>query len=101
MEVIIWSTGEKYEKSNKSEKPLLDSKNDIIMNIPYSGEYNLKKDDKINEQKRDEIMERAMISQTYQNPFLHKKFTDVLSDQEKYLIPQNSLVESEPPSQLK
>ena len=36
-------------------------------------------------------MERNMLSQTHQNPFFSKDFIDVLSDQEKFLTPQNSL----------
>ena len=91
MEEIVWSNGEKYEKSDKNKKPLLNSDNEIIHNIALRGEYILKKNDKINEKKRDEIMERNMLSQTYQNPFLSKDFIDVLSDQEKFLTPQNSL----------
>jgi len=96
MEEIEWSTGEKYKKSNKDDKPILNSKNEIIHNIVYRGEYNIKKNDKINEQKSDEMMNRQMLTQTFQNPFLHKSFKDVLADQEKFLKPQNSLASEEP-----
>ncbi len=44
-------------------------------------------------------MERCMTAQTYQNPFLQKSFNDVLLDQEKYLIPQNSNTEVAPDAQ--
>ena len=92
MEVIVWSSGEKYEKTQKSQKPLLNANNEIIRNVPCRGEYNIRKNDKTNEQRRDEIMDRSMLIQTCQNPFLTKNFDDVLSDQEKYLIPKNSLI---------
>ena len=97
MEVVIWSTGEKYNKSNKNEKPILNSNDEIIHNVIYRGEHIGKKTDRENELKnelkREEIMERCMTTQTYQNPFLYKNFNDVILDQEKYLIPQNSNME--------
>lgn len=37
-----------------------------------------------------------MTIQTFQNPFLHKNIGQVLDDQEKYLKPQNSLINNEP-----
>lgn len=92
MEVIVWSSGDKYEKTPKDQKPLVNDKNEIIHNVPTRGEYNIRKTDKINEDRRDEIMERQMLIQTSQNPFFNRDFGDVLTDQEKYLIPQNSLV---------
>jgi ribosome recycling factor len=98
MEVKVWSTGEPYKQSTKNQKPLLNSKNEIIHNVAYRGEYNIKKNDKINEIKRDEIMDRRMSIQTFQNPFLHKSYNDVLADQEKYLMPHNSLINKEPPN---
>jgi len=95
MEVIVWRSGEKYEKSNKNEKPLLDSNNEIIHNVAIRGEYTTKKKNRVNTEKLEEIMGRRMISQRCQNPFLTKDFSDVLSDQERFLIPQNSNVEVE------
>ena len=78
--------------NDTNETPLVNDKNEIIHNIPSRGEYTIRKKDTDNEQRRDEIMERQMLIQTCQNPFLHKNFDEVLSDQEKYLIPQNSLI---------
>ena len=101
LEEVVWSTGEKYEKSTKNQKPLLNADNDIINNIPYRSEYNIKKNDKINEEKSNEMFNRNMLSQTFQNPFLHKNFTEVLDDQEKYLTPQNSLAMDKPQLSLK
>ena len=85
-EQIIWRSGEKSEKTPKSQKPILNDKNEIINNIPVRGEYNDRKKTIINEQRIEEIMGRKMSVQTYQNPFFNKKFEDVLADQEKYLI---------------
>ena len=92
MEVIVWNSGEKFEKTKKKQKPLVNDKDEIIHNVPTRGEYNIRKKDIDNENKRDEIMERQMLIQTSQNPFFNKSFSDVLSDQEKFLIPQNSLI---------
>ena len=85
-EVVVWRSGEKSEKTPKSQKPILNDKNEIINNIPIRGEYNDRKKAIINERRAEEIMGRKMAVQTYQNPFLNKTFEDVLADQEKYLI---------------
>lgn len=85
-EVVVWRSGEKSEKTLKSQKPILNDKNEIINNIPIRGEYNDRKKAIINERRAEEIMGRKMAVQTYQNPFLNKTFEDVLADQEKYLI---------------
>ena len=92
MNLIFWSNGETYQKYTRNDKPLSNS----INNVAYVGNYNIKKNDKINEKKTGEIMNRQMLSQTFQNPFLHKSYNDVLADQEKYLKPQNSLINEEP-----
>jgi len=96
MEVKVWSDGQTYKQSNKNDKPLLNGDNEIIHNVAYRGAYNIKKNDKINKEKTDEIMKRRMTIQTFQNPFLHKNIGQVLDDQEKYLKPQNSLINNEP-----
>ena len=93
MEEVVWSSGEKCQKSYKAQKPLLDADNKIINNIPQRSQYTTRKDNRVNERRQVEIMDRAMLIQTCQNPFLSKDFNDVLSDQEKYLIPRNSLSE--------
>ena len=92
METIVWKSGETFEKTLKKEKPLLNDKNEIIHNIPYRGEYNIRKKDRTNEKRECEIMEREMLAQTCQNPFFNKNFNDVVFDQEKYLKPQSSSI---------
>jgi hypothetical protein len=91
MEVIIWSSGDKCQKSHKSQKPLFDSNNKIIDNIPQRAETYTRKKDKINEEKYQEIRDRPMLVQTCLNPFLSRDFNDVIGDQEKYLKSKNSL----------
>ena len=95
MEEIVWSSGEKYEKTSKDNKPLLNDKGEIIHNIMNRSEYNIRKKINHDEGRINEIMERQMLAQSSQNPFLNKNFVDVLIDQEKYLIPQNSQVEKD------
>ena len=90
MEVVVWSSGEKYERSNKTNRPILNSENEIIKNVAIHGEYIVKKSDRENEEKREEIMERSMIRRNFQNPFIEKNYLDVLDDQKKFLTPQNS-----------
>ena len=50
-----------------------------------------KKKDKEYFLKKEELENREMMVQTYINPFLSKKFNEVLDDQEKFLKPKNSL----------
>ena len=72
--------------------------NEIISNVAYRGECFVKTTDREkelkNELNREEIMERCMTAQSFQNPFLNKDFNQVLLDQEKYLKPLNSNYES-------
>jgi len=95
MEVVVWASGDKFEKTKKTEKPLLNDKNEIIHNVPTRGEYTIRKKDRINEKREGEIMQREMMVQTFQNPFLNKDFNEVLSDQEKFLKPCNSSINNE------
>lgn len=90
----MWSDGEKFEKTKKEHKPILNKDNEIIKNIPLRGE-NTRNRDKIHPEKYQEFVDkRPMIVQTYQNPYLMKNFNEVIDDQEKFLIPKDSLIES-------
>jgi len=91
MEVIIWRSGEKCQKSHKSQKPLFNADNHIIDNIPQRTETYTRKKEKINEERYQELRDRPMIVQTCLNPFINKNFNDVIGDQEKFLKPKNSL----------
>jgi hypothetical protein len=81
-----WSNGEKYEKSYKNQKPIFNSKNQIIDNV-IENKINILKKYEINNNK---IQNRELISHSYQNPFLNKNYIDVLDDQTNFLIPKNS-----------
>lgn len=81
-----WSNGEKYEKSYKNQKPIFNSKNQIIDNV-IENNINILKKYEINNNK---IQNRELISHSYQNPFLNKNYIDVLDDQTNFLIPKNS-----------
>jgi hypothetical protein len=81
-----WSNGEKYEKSYKNQKPILNSKNQIIDNV-IENKINTLKKYEINNNK---IQNRELISHCYQNPFLNKNYIDVLDVQTNFLIPKNS-----------
>lgn len=89
---IRWSNGEEYKKSYKSDKPVLNSKNEIITNTILRGEQiDKKKNISIeNNNTSEELFERNLVTQTYINPFLNKSYNDVLIDQEKYMIPKIS-----------
>lgn len=93
MSIIIWSNGDKFIKTKREDKPILNDKNEIINNIPLRSETT-RRGDKINPEKYKQFIdERPMIVQTCQNPFLSKDFKDVINDQEKFLIPKNSFCE--------
>ena len=93
MSVIVWTSGEKFVRTKKEDKPILNDKNEIINNIPLRSE-NTRRGDKINPEKYQQFIdERPMLVQTCQNPFLSKDFKDVINDQEKFLIPKNSFSE--------
>lgn len=91
---IKWTNGEEYKKSYKSDKPLLNSNNEIITNTMFRGEQIDKKKNLSEENNKhtDEIFQRNMVPQTYINPFLKKSYNEVLIDQEKYMIPKISYI---------
>jgi len=91
MEAISWSSGEKSEKSFKKDKPILNDKAEIIDSLRNTAKYISRKDNRNDEQKKNEIIERYLIRRTYQNPFLgNKDYINVIEDQQKYLTPLNS-----------
>lgn len=95
MEIIKWSTGEEYKTSTKNDKPILNSNNEIIHNVLYRSEYTKKKDSEVYDflqEKKNEILNRNRVIQTYINPFLNRDIKDVITDQETFLKPQNSSI---------
>ena len=91
MDVLIWSNGERYERSRKNEKPQVVETIEINNSSRIEGEYIDRKKSRDNEERRQAILERSMIRRSYQNPFLmDKNYINVINDQEKYLMPLNS-----------
>ena len=93
MENRIWSFGEKFEKTPKSQKPILNDKNEIITNIINRAEYNIKKKLKIDNFRENEIMQREMLVRDCQNPFLNIKHGEIVDIQDEFLMPKNSIFE--------
>tara|TARA_Y100000591_G_C21701186_1_gene628373 strand:- start:555 stop:839 length:285 start_codon:yes stop_codon:yes gene_type:complete len=93
MNTIILSYGEKFEKTKKSDKPILNNKNEIVNNIPIRSAMTRNRDKIEDEKYINFIKNRSLLAQTVQNPFLTKKFIEVIDDQEKYLIPKDSFNE--------
>ena len=93
MSTIVWSYGEKFEKTPKSQKPILNSKNEIITNITNRAEYNIKKKLKVDDLRENEIMQREMLVRDCQNPFLNINHGEIVDIQDEFLIPKNSVFE--------
>ena len=82
MEVYSWSNGDKFERSLKKDKPILNNKNEIIDNL-RSTKYESRKNNSYNE--------GYIINRASQNPFFeNKNYINVSDDQVKYLTPLNS-----------
>ena len=101
MEQLVWSTGEKYERSSKKDKPILNSEDKVIDQLRTSDEHILRRNYRDNEKLHDEFIDRQMVQRAHQNPFFNDaNYINVLNDQEKFLTPINSnnTKEEEPPS---
>lgn len=94
MAQIVWTHGEKFNKTKKDNRPILNNKNEIVNNIPLRGETTRNRDKLQQDKLESFVQERPMLVQTYQNPFLTKDFSDVINDQEKFLIPKDSFIEN-------
>lgn len=86
MEHFIWSTGEKVEKSYKSDYPIIKEKDE-------NNDY--KYIDTTCSNKRElsntKLNDRNMISQIGQNPFMaNNNYLHDLEVQQNFLIPKNS-----------
>ena len=79
-------------KRQKKDKPI-QYKNEIVNNVPLRGEMTRNRDKMDVDKYEYFIKERPMMAQTCQNPFLTKDFTDVINDQERFLIPKDSFLE--------
>jgi hypothetical protein len=96
MEELVWSTGEKYEKSSKKDNPNLQVTREIA-------ELNDNNSDNNNEifrinNKREEanhkLSERHLVGQLNQNPFMiNNDYIKDLDIQQNFLIPKNSNID--------
>lgn len=93
MKELIWTDGEKFIKTKKEDKPILNNKDEIVKNIPLRGKTTRNRDKLQQDKIESFVKERPMLVQTYLNPFLTKDFNQVIDDQEKFLIPKDSLGE--------
>jgi len=105
MEELVWSTGEKYEKSLKKDNPNLKVKDndnvkrenkELIVNIGHNnnmGEVNneIFRINNKREEANHKLSERHLIGQLNQNPFMiNNDYIKDLDIQQNFLMPKNS-----------
>ena len=103
MEELVWSTGEKYEKSSKKDNPNLKVKSENTELIDNNSEINnseINNNNMNNEifrinNKREEanhkLSERYLVGQLNQNPFMiNNDYIKDLDIQQNFLMPKNS-----------
>lgn len=105
MEELVWSTGEKYEKSLKKDNPNLKVKDNVnvkrentelIVNIGHDnniGEVNneIFRINNKREEANHKLSERHLIGQLNQNPFMiNNDYIKDLDIQQNFLMPKNS-----------
>ena len=86
-----------YEKSAKDSHPAVISKEVMSLTLQEGMEFNAKRES-INskrESNNDKLFERGMTAQTNLNPFLKGDYLEDLNNQENFMKPQNSNMESE------
>ena len=107
MEELVWSTGEKYEKSSKKDNPHLSAKREnteLNNNVDNNGDNNGHNNGHLNNEifrinnKREEanhkLSERHLIGQLNQNPFMiNNDYIKDLDIQQSFLIPKNSNID--------
>lgn len=95
MEELVWSTGEKYEKSSKKDNPLLQVTKEITdsndnMNINSNNNEIFRINNK-REDANHKLSERYLVGQLNQNPFMiNNDYIKDLDIQQNFLIPKNS-----------
>ena len=103
MEHIVWSKGEKVEKSFKSDHPNLKEKekekekeeikektSELIKSDLVNGDNFINRGNK-RELSNTKLNDRKLISQIGQNPFMvNNNYLHDLEIQQNFLIPQNS-----------
>lgn len=92
MERVVWSTGEKYDISLKSDNPVFAPKKTVSEKVITSDEHILRRNYRENSKLHNEdYIDRQMIQRAHQNPFFNdNNYIDVLDAQDKFLTPINS-----------
>jgi hypothetical protein len=93
MEELVWSTGEKYEKSSKKDNPNLQEMKEITDSTNNMNNMN-NEIFRINNKREDanhKLSERYLVGQLNQNPFMiNNDYIKDLDIQQNFLIPKNS-----------
>jgi hypothetical protein len=95
MEELVWSRGEKYEKSSKKDNPNLQVKRE---NTELINENNISDNNneifRINNKREEanhKLSERHLVGQLNQNPFMiNNDYIKDLDIQQSFLMPKNS-----------
>lgn len=97
MEELVWSTGEKYEKSSKKDNPNLKVKSENTELIDNNSEINNNINSEIfrinnkREEANHKLSERHLVGQLNQNPFMiNNDYIKDLDIQQNFLMPKNS-----------
>ena len=100
MEELVWSTGEKYEKSSKKDNPNLQVTREIVdLNQNNSNNNNDNNNEifRINNKREEanhKLSERHLVGQLNQNPFMiNNDYIKDLDIQQSFLIPKNSNID--------
>ena len=105
MEELVWSTGEKYEKSSKEDNPNLKvmRENVSVTNVGLTNsDLNVNNGDnndifRINNKREEanhKLSERHLVGQLNQNPFMiNNDYIKDLDIQQSFLIPKNSNID--------
>ena len=100
MEELVWSTGEKYEKSSKKDNPKLQVTREIAELNDNHSEINNNINNEIfrinnkREEANHKLSERHLVGQLNQNPFMiNNDYIKDLDIQQSFLIPKNSNID--------
>ncbi len=101
MEELVWSTGEKYEKSSKKDNPNLQQvtreNTDLNDNIADNNNQLNNEIFRINNKREEanhKLSERYLVGQLNQNPFMiNNDYIKDLDIQQNFLIPKNSNID--------
>jgi hypothetical protein len=100
MEELVWSTGEKYEKSSKKDNPNLQVAREIVDLNDNNNNNNNENNNEIfrinnkREEANHKLSERHLVGQLNQNPFMiNNDYIKDLDIQQSFLIPKNSNID--------